>query len=282
MSFFFVMILRPPISTRTDTLFPYTTLFRSTFNGLYVVDPLSHLLKIASYIAVALVLVYGRDYAEEHEVLENGGEFYSLTLLTLLGHMWMIAAGNLFTVYLGIELMSFALYALIALRRENVRATEAAMKYFVLGALGSGMLLYGMSMIYGATGHLDLHQIAQVIASGGADRLPLVFGTVFIVAAFAFKMGVVPFHMWVPDVYHGSPTAVTLVISTTPYLAAFAVMLRLLIVGLHGVALDWQPMLLILAVLSLAVGNIVAIAQTNFKRMFAYHMISHMGYVFDR
>jgi len=252
----------------------------STFHGLYVVDSLSHLLKIASYIAVALVLVYGRDYAEQHEVLQNGGEFYSLTLLTLLGQMVMISAGNLVTVYLGIELMSFSLYALIALRREQVVATEAAMKYFVLGALGSGMLLYGMSMIYGATGHLDLHQIAQAVSGGGAHRLPLVFGTVFIVAAFAFKMGVVPFHMWVPDVYQGSPTSVTLVLSTTPYLAAFAVILRLLIVGLHGVAADWQPMLLILAVLSLAVGNIVAIAQTNFKRMLAYSMISHMGYVF--
>jgi NADH-quinone oxidoreductase subunit N len=252
----------------------------SAFGGLYVVDPLSHLLKIATYLAVALILVYGRDYAEEHDILLTGGEFYSLTLMTLLGQMVMISAGNMITVYLGIELMSFPLYALIALRRDSVAATEAAMKYFVLGALGTGMLLYGMSMIYGATGHLDLNQIAQAIISGGAHRMPVVFGTVFIVAAFAFKLGNAPFHMWVPDVYQGSPTSVTLVISTTPYLAAFAAMVRMVMLGLHGVALDWQPMLLILAVLSLAVGNIVAIAQTNFKRMLAYSMIAHMGYVF--
>ena len=250
------------------------------FHGLYVADSLSHLLKIASYLAVAAVLIYGRDYAEQNDVLRSGGEFYCLSLLTLLGQMVMISAGSMLTIYLGIELMSFALYALIALRRDNTAAIEAAMKYFVLGALASGILLYGISMIYGATGHLDLEQVAHVINSGKAQRLSLVFGVVFIVAAFAFKMGVVPFHMWVPDVYDGSPTAVTLVLGTTPYLAAFAVMLRFLIQALHGIALDWQPMLLILAVLSLGVGNIVAIAQTNFKRMLAYSMISHMGYVF--
>ncbi|TAM87332.1 MAG: NADH-quinone oxidoreductase subunit NuoN [Candidimonas sp.] len=252
----------------------------SAFGGMYIADSLSHLLKIASYIAVALILVYGRDYAEEHEVMLTGGEFYSLTLLTLMGQMVMISAGNMITVYMGIELMSCSLYALIALRRDSVVATEAAMKYFVLGALTSGILLYGMSMIYGATGELGLHQIAQVVAGGGAGRLPLVFGTVFIVAAFAFKLGSVPFHMWVPDVYDGSPTSVTLVVSTTPYLAVFAAMVRLINLSLHGVALDWQPMLLLLAMLSLAVGNIVAIAQTSFKRMLAYSMIAHLGYVF--
>ncbi|MBC2768720.1 NADH-quinone oxidoreductase subunit NuoN [Pusillimonas sp. 7-48] len=252
----------------------------TTFSGLYVVDELSHFLKLASYIAVAITLVYGREYAFKRDMLTRGGEFYTLTLFALLGQMVMISAGNLLTVYLGIELMSFALYALIALRRENINATESAMKYFVLGSLASGILLYGLSMIYGATGFLDLAGIAQVIESDQAERLPLVFGLVFVVAGLAFKLGAVPFHMWVPDVYQGAPTAVTLIVGGAPKLAAFAIVMRLLVDGLHGLAFDWQPMLLILAVLSLAVGNLTAIVQTNFKRMLAYSTISHMGFVF--
>ncbi len=252
----------------------------SSFGGLYVVDSLSHFLKVLSYIAVAATLVYGRGYAEQRDMLKHGGEFYSLTLFALLGQMVMISAGSMLTVYLGVELMSFALYALVALRRDDVKSTEAAMKYFVLGALASGVLLYGMSMIYGATGQLDLRLIAQVIGSGNAERLPLVFGVVFIVAGLAFKLAAAPFHMWTPDVYQGSPTSVTLILSAAPKLAAFAITLRLLVEGLHGIAVDWQPMLLILAVLSLAIGNIAAIAQTNFKRMLAYSTISHMGFVF--
>lgn len=252
----------------------------ATFNGLYVVDELSHFLKITSYIAVAVTLIYGREYAERRDMMKNGGEFYTLTLFALLGQMVMISAGNLMTVYLGIELMSFALYALIALRRENINATESAMKYFVLGSLASGVLLYGLSMIYGATGFLDLAGVAQVIESEQAQHLPLVFGLVFVVAGLAFKLGAVPFHMWVPDVYQGAPTAVTLIVGAAPKLAAFAIVLRLLVDGLHGLAFDWQPMLMILAVLSLAVGNLTAIVQTNFKRMLAYSTISHMGFVF--
>lgn len=252
----------------------------NSFGGLYVVDSLSHFLKVLSYVAVAATLIYGRGYAEQRDMLKHGGEFYSLTLFALLGQMVMISAGSMLTVYLGVELMSFALYALVALRRDDVKSTEAAMKYFVLGALASGVLLYGMSMIYGATGQLDLRLIAQVIGSGNAERLPLVFGVVFIVAGLAFKLAAAPFHMWTPDVYQGSPTSVTLILSAAPKLAAFAITLRLLVEGLHGIAVDWQPMLLILAVLSLAIGNIAAIAQTNFKRMLAYSTISHMGFVF--
>lgn len=252
----------------------------ATFTGLYVVDDLSHFLKITSYIAVAATLVYGREYAEKRDMLARGGELYTLTLFALLGQMVMISAGSLLTVYLGIELMSFALYALIALRRDNINATESAMKYFVLGSLASGILLYGLSMIYGATGFLDLAGIAQVIESEQAQRLPLVFGLVFVVAGLAFKLGAVPFHMWVPDVYQGAPTSVTLIVGAAPKLAAFAIMMRLLVDTLHGLAFDWQPMLLILAVLSLAVGNLTAIVQTNFKRMLAYSTISHMGFVF--
>lgn len=252
----------------------------TSFGDLFVVDSMSHFLKIVSYIAVAVTLIYGREYAYQRDMLKHGGEFYSLTLFALLGQMVMISAGSMLTVYLGIELMSFALYALVALRRDHMQSTEAAMKYFVLGAMASGILLYGMSMIYGATGHLDLSQIAQVISSGQAQQLPLVFGVVFIVAGLAFKLTAAPFHMWTPDVYQGAPTAVTLIVGAAPKVAAVAVTLRLLTEGLHGIALDWQPMLLIMAVLSLAIGNLAAIAQTNFKRMLAYSTVSHMGFVF--
>lgn len=250
-----------------------------TFNGMYVADSLGHFLKIASYIAVAITLIYGREYAEKREIMSGGGEFYTLTLFALLGQMVLISAGNLLTVFLGLELMSFALYALIALRRENIKATESAMKYFILGSLASGILLYGLSMIYGATGTLDLQQVMLITAAGQAETLPLVFGLVFIVAGLAFKLGAVPFHMWVPDVYHGAPTAVTLIVGAAPKLAAFALIIRLLVEGLHQLAFDWEPMLLILAVLSLAIGNLTAIAQSNLKRMLAYSTIAHMGFV---
>ena len=249
-----------------------------SFNGMFVVDELAHLLKLTSYVAVAVTLIYGRSYAIARDMM-RGGELYVLTLFALLGQMVMISSGNLISVYLGLELMSLALYALIALRRDNVVATEAAMKYFVLGALASGFLLYGMSMVYGATGQLDMTEIADVIAAGEAQQLALVFGVVFLVAGLAFKLGVVPFHMWVPDVYHGSPTAVTLVLSAAPKLAAFAITIRLLAETLHGLAADWQPMLIILSVLSLIIGNLTAIMQSNFKRMLAYSSISHMGFV---
>jgi NADH-quinone oxidoreductase subunit N len=250
-----------------------------TFDGMYEADPLSHLIKLVSYVAVAVTLTYGRYYSQARDMLKSG-ELYVLTLFALLGQMVMISAGNMLSIYLGLELMSLPLYALIALRRDDATATEASMKYFVLGCLASGFLLYGMSMIYGATGHLDLAEIAAVIQAGHAHQMALAFGVVFIVAGLAFKLGAVPFHMWVPDVYHGSPTAVTLILGAAPKLAAFAMTLRLLVEGLHGLAADWQPMLMILAVLSLAIGNLTAIVQSNFKRMLAYSTISHMGFVF--
>lgn len=251
-----------------------------TFSSLYVADSLGHFLKILSAISVAVTLIYGRAYAEKRDMMARGGEMYSLALLTLLGVFVMISAGSMLTVYLGVELMSFALYGLVALRRDHLAATEAAMKYYVLGCLASGILLYGMSMIYGATGQLGLVEIAQVIRDGGADRMPLVFGVVFIVSGLAFKMTAAPFHMWTPDVYQGAPTTVTLLVGSAPKFAALVITLRLLIEALHGIAVNWQPMLLILAVLSLAVGNIVAIAQSNFKRMLAYSTIGQMGFVF--
>ena len=251
----------------------------TSFGGLYVVDSLSHFLKIISYIAVLATLIYGRGYNEARDMTQNGGELYSLTLFALLGQMVMISAGSMLTVYLGLELMSFALYALVAQRRDHLPSNEAAIKYFVLGSMASGVLLYGMSMIYGATGSLDLTRISEVIASGNAERLPLVFGAVFIVTGLGFKLSTAPFHMWAPDVYQGAPTSVTLIIAASPKIATLAITLRLLIEGLHGVAMDWQPMLLILAVLSLAIGNLTAIVQTNFKRMLAYSSISQMGFI---
>lgn len=252
----------------------------STFSGLFVVDSLSHFLKFLSCIAVAVTLIYGHQYAHQRDMLSRGGELFSLTLMALLGQMLMISAGSMLMVYLGVELMSFALYALVALRREHRQSIEAAMKYFVLGALASGVLLYGMSMIYGATGQLDLGKIADVIRTGKAERMALVFGVVFVVSGLAFKLTAAPFHMWTPDVYQGAPTTVTLVIGAAPKLAAFAITLRFLVEALHGIAVDWQPMLLLMAVASLFIGNLTAIMQTNIKRMLAYSTISHMGFVF--
>ena len=252
-----------------------------TFNGMYVSDPMSNLLKLVTYVATAMTLVYSRQYAEDRAMMSGnlGGEFYVLALFSRLGQMIMISGNSMLSIYLGVELMSLSLYALVALRRDHAISTEAAMKYFILGALSSGFLLYGMSMIYGATGSLDLTAINQASAAVDANRNILVFGLVFVVAGLAFKLGVVPFHMWVPDVVQGAPTAVTLLLGGAPKLATFAMVIRILVEGLPSMAFDWQQMLLVLAVLSLAVGNITAIAQTNIKRMLAYSTIAQMGFV---
>lgn len=250
---------------------------RPAFSGMFVADAMSDVLKLGMYAAVALMFAYSRSYATDRGMYR--GELFTLSLFALLGMMVMASASNLLTLYIGLELLSLSLYALVALPRDSKLATEAAMKYFVLGALASGMLLYGMSMIYGATGSLDLHQIAHKISSGAANHTLLVFGLVFIVTGIGFKLGNVPFHMWVPDVYQGSPTAVTLLIGSAPKLAAFAFVIRLLVQGLQGLFADWQGMLILLAVLSIGLGNIVAVAQTNLKRMLAYSTISHMGFL---
>ncbi len=246
------------------------------FNNLFVVDPLANLLKIACYLAVSAALVYSRQYLAERGLLR--GEFITLLLFSLLGMMIMISAASFLTVYLGLELMSLCLYAMVALNRDSALSTEAAMKYFVLGALSSGLLLYGMSMIYGATGTLNLAAVARLAGEAREHDL-LVFGTVFVVSGLAFKIGVVPFHMWIPDVYHGAMTPVTLVVSSGPKLAAFAMAVRLLVNGLHPLAAEWQQMLELLAILSIALGNITAIAQVNLKRMLAYSAIAHMGFM---
>lgn len=248
-----------------------------TFSGMFVADPLSQVLKVAALLAVAVTLVYGRVYLQLRDLLR--GEFLSLTLFATLGMMVMISAHHFLTLYLGLEILALSLYAMVALQRESVRATEAAMKYFVLGALASGMLLYGMSMLYGATGSLDIARVATALGTAGASRTLAVFGLVFIVAGIAFKLGAVPFHMWVPDIYHGAATPATLLIGSAPKIAAFAFVLRLLAQALGGMGGDWQQMLAILAAASIGLGNLVAIAQTNLKRMLAYSTISHMGFL---
>ena len=249
-----------------------------TFSNMYVGDLMGDLLKFLLYITVMVVLFYSRVYVLNRPQIAKG-EFYILTLFATLGMMVMISANHFLTIYIGIELLSLSLYAMVALNRDSVSATEAAMKYFVLGALASGLLLYGMSMIYGATGTLEIPAVAERLFSGQSNQIILVFGVVFLVSGIAFKLGVVPFHMWIPDVYQGAPTAVTLFIASAPKLAAFAIVMRMLVNGLIVAAQDWQTMLLILSVLSMAVGNFAAIAQTNIKRMLAYSAISHMGFM---
>jgi NADH-quinone oxidoreductase subunit N len=248
------------------------------FGRLVVSDPMGHWLKCFATIAVMVTLVYSRPYAADRDML-RGGEMFSLSMFALLGMSFMISGQNFIVIYLGLELLTLSSYALVALRRDHTQATEAAMKYFVLGAMASGFLLYGMSMMYGATGSLELSAVFKAVASGHVNHQVLVFGLVFIVAGLAFKIGAVPFHMWIPDVYQGAPTAATLMIGGAPKLAAFAIMVRLLVEGLLPLAFDWQQMLSFLAIGSLVVGNLAAIAQTNLKRMLAYSTIAQMGFV---
>jgi NADH-quinone oxidoreductase subunit N len=246
-------------------------------NALVVSDPLGHLLAFFACVAMAVTIAYAQPYLASRDMLK--GEFFTLAMFVLLGILVMCSANHFLVVYLGLELMSLSLYALTALRRDHAVSTEAAMKYFVLGALASGFLLYGLSMMYGATGSLDIARVFDQIAAGSVDPQVLVLGVVFVVAGLAFKLGAVPFHMWVPDVYQGAPTAVTLLIGGAPKLAAFAIVFRLLVEGMQGLAADWQPMFMVLAVSSLVVGNLAAIAQTNLKRMLAYSTIAQMGFL---
>ena len=247
------------------------------FNGSFIRDQMGDMLKLFSYFVLAIVFIYAKFCLRQFRMFRS--DFYTLTLEALLGIMLLISANNLIMVYLGLELLALSSYALVAYDRDSKRGSEAAMKYFVLGSMASGMLLYGMSMIYGATGSLDLQQVAEAVKSIGSDDLMLTFGLVFLVVGLAFKLGVVPFHMWIPDVYHGAPVAITLFISSIPKMAAFAMAFRLLQTGLGELQSDWSQMLSVLAVLSIVLGNLAAIAQTNIKRMLAYSTISHMGFV---
>jgi NADH-quinone oxidoreductase subunit N len=254
-----------------------STLPSHGFSNMFVDDALSDALKLMLYGVVGTVLIYSRGYIQSRGLYR--GEFFVLMLFAMLGMMVMISGSHFLTLYLGLGLLSLSQYALVALQRDSKVATEAAMKYFVLGALASGMLLYGMSMIYGVTGSLEVAKVAAVLPHLNHLNTVLVFGLVFVIAGLAFKLGVVPFHMWIPDVYQGAPTAVTLFIGSAPKIAAFAFVMRLLIDGLGGLVSDWQPMLALMALLSIAIGNITAIAQTNIKRMLAYSTISHMGFL---
>ena len=245
------------------------------FDGMYVADPLAFVLKLAGFLVVAVTLLYSRAYLENRDILR--GEYYVLALTALLGIFVLISANSLLTIYLGVELLALSVYAMVAFDRESGVAAESAMKYFVLGAIASGMLLYGMSIIYGLTGTLSLDGIATSLHSPGS--LGVILGLAFMVVAVAFKFGAVPFHMWLPDVYEGAPTSVTLFVGTAPKIAYFALALRLLAYGLPGTAADWTRMLMPLAVLTLVVGNVVAIVQSNLKRMLAYSTISHVGFI---
>jgi NADH-quinone oxidoreductase subunit N len=247
------------------------------FSNTFVDDAMSDVLKLMIYLGTSLIFVYSRQYIQLRNMYR--GEFYALVLFSVIGMMIMVSGQNMLTLYIGLELLSLSLYALVALDRDNAKATEAAMKYFVLGALASGMLLYGMSMIYGMTGSLNIAEINAALLGSEKIHAVLILGLVFIVSGLAFKLGAVPFQMWVPDVYEGSPTAMTMLISSVPKLAAFAFVIRLLVQALPTMAVDWQQMLMIMAVLSIIIGNITAIAQTNLKRMLAYSTISHIGFM---
>lgn len=248
------------------------------FNDTYIADSMGTVLKMFIYLVTAATFIYSRDYLRERQLYQ--GEFYVLGLFGVLGMMIMVSAHSFLTIYLGLELLSLSLYALVALRRDNADATEAAMKYFVLGALASGMLLYGMSIIYGVTGSLDIGQVAERLPQVLQHKeLVLAFAVVFVIVGLAFKLGAVPFHMWIPDVYHGAPTPMTLFIGTAPKIAAFAMVMRLLVEGLGELHAHWRDILIVLAVLSMGAGNIIAIAQTNVKRMLAYSTISHVGFL---
>ncbi|MDR1661347.1 MAG: NADH-quinone oxidoreductase subunit NuoN [Azoarcus sp.] len=259
------------------TIFTMDTAVAHTFNGMLVQDLLGGVLKLAVCFAMMIALLYGRAHLTERKL--DRPEYYLLALLMTLGMMVMIAAKHLLALYIGLEMMSLSLYALVAFDRDSAKSTEAGMKYFVLGALASGLLLYGMSMVYGATGALDLQTVAQAVTEQTANKTVLLFGLVFLVAGISFKLGVAPFHMWAPDVYQGAPTPVTLILSSAPKLAAFALALRLLAIGLPGLAEHWQTMLMLVAAASIVLGNLAALAQHNIKRMLAYSGISHMGFM---
>ncbi len=248
-----------------------------TFSGSFIRDAMGDVLKVFIYLITAVVFLYSREYLLARKLFK--GEFFVLGLFAVLGMMIMVSAHSLLTLYLGLELLSLSLYAMVALHRDSMSASEAAMKYFILGAIASGILLYGMSLLYGATGKLEIAAIAEIVGQSALDDLVLLLAVTFIVVGLAFKLGAVPFHMWIPDVYHGAPTPVTLFISAAPKIAAFAMLMRLLVEGLGELHMQWQDMLVILAALSIVLGNVVAIAQRNIKRMLAYSTIAHVGFL---
>ncbi len=245
--------------------------------GMFIGDPFAYLNKVMICLLVFVVFIYSREYSNPRKLARS--EYYVLGLFSVVGMMILASANHLLSIYLGLELMSLCLYAMVAFQRDSGTATEAAMKYFVLGAIGSGSLLYGLSIIYGLTGSLDIAVIETVMSEVSIDNLPLILALVFVITGLAFKLGAAPFHMWVPDVYHGAPTATTIFLSTAPKIAAFAMLLRLLIGGLESLLPIWQDMLIVIAILSITIGNVIAIAQENLKRMLAYSAIAHTGFM---
>jgi NADH-quinone oxidoreductase subunit N len=255
----------------------HTGTTRYAFGNSFISDDMSVALKVIICIISFIVFIYSYEYLKKHEW--GKGEYFVLGLFAVLGMMVMVSAHSLLTVYLGLELLSLSLYSMVAMHRDSQTASEAAIKYFVLGALASGILLYGISIFYGVTGTFEFTRLTEQIAIHSDQNFLLVFGLAFIIVGISFKLGAVPFHMWIPDVYHGAPTAVTLFISSAPKIAAFAMAIRLLVNGMQPLLIDWQQMLIILAVLSMATGNIIAIAQSNLKRMLAYSTIAHIGFL---
>ncbi|MGA8258612.1 MAG: NADH-quinone oxidoreductase subunit NuoN [Arenicellales bacterium] len=249
----------------------------TAMNGMFVQDSFGDVLKVSISLISAVVFIYSRDYARKRDFLR--GEYFVLGLFAVVGMFVMVSAGSLLTLYLGLELLSLCLYVMVAFRRDSEWSSEAAMKYFVLGAIGSGMMLYGMSLLYGLTGSLDMHQIRLAVSHHRAGDLALILGLIFVLVSMAFKLGAVPFHMWIPDVYQGAPTAATLFVSTAPKIAAFAMMIRLLAGTLGSLHAAWGDMVIALSLLSIGIGNTIAIAQVNLKRMLAYSAISHMGFM---
>jgi NADH-quinone oxidoreductase subunit N len=273
----YILSMLSLIGTAAVSAFYAVDLVSVTFSGSFVADPAGGALKMLAYLIVALVFLYSKDY-----LINNGlfkGEFFVLGLFGLLGVMVMISAHSMLTMYLGLELLSLALYAMVAFNRDSATAAESAMKYFVLGAIASGTLLYGISLLYGVTGTIEFTELANRLSGPDGLAIPALLGLVFVIVGIAFKFGAVPFHMWLPDVYQGAPTPVTLYIGTAPKIAAFALTWRVLAEGMGPMHGSWQGMLIVLCVLSLAIGNIVAIAQTNLKRMLAYSTISHVGFI---
>jgi len=273
---FMVAVLGLAIAAITSYLFigQYSAVI---FNGLFISDDVAQIMKLFIFISVFLSFYYSKHYIEERQM--PTGDYYLLGLFSTLGMITLVSAHSLLTIYLGIELLSLPLYAMTAIRRTNVESSEAAMKYFVMGAIASGMLLYGISLLYGATGALDLHDIAIAVAKDWKLESGLLsFALVFIIAGVGFKIAAMPFHMWVPDVYQGAPTSVTLFIGTAPKIAAIGMALRILNLGLQDIAMQWQQLILVMALLSAGLGNLFAITQNNIKRLLAYSAISHMGY----
>src|SRR5690554_1213561 len=249
----------------------------TTFSGSYVADPAGNALKLFAYLIVALVFLYSRDFLEQNGLFK--GEFFVLGLFGLLGLMIIISGNNLLVLYLGLELQALSLYALIAFNRESARSAESAMKYFVLGSIASGMLLYGISLLYGITGTIELAPLAQALGAPDGLTVPSILALAFIMVGVAFKFGAVPFHMWIPDVYEGAPTPIALYVGSAPKIASFALMWRVLVEGMGPLHVNWQDMLIVLCVLSLVIGNLLAIVQTNFKRMLGYSTITHVGFI---